>query len=192
MITCNLENIWLEQNDFDCIGQVAKHCDWNQLCIYIREQKNLYLLPKIGYCLMKKIEENLTDPTIIKLLCGGEYNDTSGNLRYFFGLKRVLIHASYGNYILRHGAVDTPFGVVQKLHNDSLPVPMNELKSIQNEHYKNADMYFMEFENFINANITNPLISSCFNSVNGCGIKNNNELQIDTQRRQYTFNNISK
>lgn len=187
MAQCNLENIWIDKSDFDCIGQVAKHCDWDQLCIFIREQKNLFIIPKIGYCLVKVIDANLTDETIIKLLCGGEYEKPDGTPGYFFGLKRVLTHASYAAYIFRHGMVDTPFGVVQKLNQDSLPTPLNELRSIKNEHYINALLYMEDFEGFLDTFKDVPLLSDCFENSCRTGQEN-----ASTQRRQYSFANISK
>jgi hypothetical protein len=185
-MACELEEIWLKQEDFDCIGQVAKHCDWSQMCIYIREQKNLFLLPKIGYCLMQKIDENFTDELIDRILCGGEF-EIGGEKHFFFGLKRVLVHASYAAYILRHGLIDTPFGVVQKLNQDSVPANLNELKGIKNEHYNNALLYFENFSLFLSTISEEDLIKECF--VNTCGI---NSQGVKTQKRQYSFSNISK
>jgi hypothetical protein len=184
---CNLETLIIDKSDFDCIGQVANHCDWDKLCIYIREQQNLYLLPKIGFCLLDKIVNNLTDPIIEKLLCGGSFTDSSGQVSYFFGLKRVLAHASYAAYFFRHGFTDTPFGVVQKLNQDSLPVPINELRSVKNEHYNNAETYFVQFEAFLATIKDEALIKDCYAGI--CGTSTQTE---ETQRRQYSFSNISK
>lgn len=182
-----LETLLLDKSDFECITQVAKHCNWDKLCVYIREQQNLYILPKIGYCLYSIILNNLTDDLIIKLLIGGEYTDVNGEKAYFFGLKRVLVHASYAAYFFRHGFTDTPFGVVQKLNQDSLPVPINELKSVKNEHYNNAEMYYKMFVDYLETIKEEDLVAECFNR--GCDIKTE---QVNTQRRQYSFSNISK
>jgi hypothetical protein len=98
------------------------------------------------------------------------------------------VHASYAAYIFRHGLVDTPFGVVQKLNQDSLPTPINELRSIKNEHYNNAEMYFSKFKDFIYTLREETIIKDCYLST--CG---KNELQeSDTQKRQYSFSNVSK
>lgn len=202
---CSLEDLLIDKADFDCIGQVAKHCSWDQLCVYIREQQNLYLLPKIGYCLFSKLMQNETDPIVQKLLCGGEYVGCNGIVKYQFGLKRVLVHASYASYIYRHGFIDTPFGVVQKLNQDSLPTPIAELKGIKNEHYTNAELYFEGVKDYICTIKTNDLFKDCFcessfanlidygrymDSIHCdscCG-----SLGTDTQRRQYSFSNIEK
>lgn len=189
-MACDKEQLLISIEDFECIGQIAKHCNWEQLCMFIREQQNLFLLPKIGYCLLSKLlnTENAADPTIIKILCGGEFTDAVGNKQYFFGLKRVLVHASYAAYIFRHGLVDTPFGVVQKLNQDSLPTPLNELRSIKNEHYNNAELYFSQFKDFFYSIREESIISECYQDTCGkMGI-----IEGPTQRRQYSFSNISK
>lgn len=204
-MSCNLETLLIEKSDFDCVGQVAKHCSWNDLCIYIREQQNLYLLPKIGYCLFSKLMANPEDEDIQKLLCGGEYTGCNGIVKYQFGLKRVLAHATYAAYVYRHGFQDTSVGVVQKLNDNSLPAPLSELKSIKNEHYTNASLYFEGVKDYICTIKNNELLKDCFcegsfanlidygnfiDSINCNSCCGNGTQQ--QQRRQYTFNNITK
>lgn len=184
----SITNMWVDKSDFDRIGQIGKHCDWNQLCIYVEEQKNLFMIPQIGYCLTKKIDENIDSEVIQKILNGSEFTNQYGQSDYFFGLKRILCHASYASYIFRHGSVDTPFGVVQKVNNDSLPVPLNELRSLKNEHYNNAKMYMDKFKAFIDTLKSDDLIKDCFNNIN----EHCSNLDPNTQRRQYSFANVEK
>src|SRR5690606_36347080 len=66
-----------------------------------------------------------------------------------FGLKRMLVHYYYGAYIYRHGYVDTPFGVVQKMNQDSVPAPLKELKSMNIEHRSNAEYYWKLTKDFL-------------------------------------------
>jgi hypothetical protein len=116
-----------------------------------------------------------------------------------------LVHASYAAYIYRHGFIDTPFGVVQKLNQDSLPTPIAELKGIKNEHYTNAELYFEGVKDFICTIKTEDIFKDCFcensfanlveygryidsihcNSCCGNGT-------ATEQRRQYTFSNIER
>lgn len=177
---CNIEANLISKSDFECIGQVAKHCDWEQLCVFVREQTNLWLIPKVGYCLISKINSNPESELIKKIWCGSEY-ECSGKLMIHFGLKRVLIHASYAAYIFRHGYIDTAVGVVQKINQDSVPTPINELKSIMNEHYRNADIYLEMVKDYLCTIKNEELIKDCvqFDCKNcGCGNKNNsNEIQ---------------
>lgn len=164
MLDCNLEENLITKSDFEFIGQVAKHCNWEQLTIYIREQTNLWLIPKIGYSLVNLIAKNPDNELLTKIWCGAEYI-CGGKSKVHFGLKRVLVHASYGAYIFRHGYTDTASGVVQKINQDSMPAPINELKSIMNEHYRNAEIYLEMTKDYI------------------CSIKNEeiikNSIQVD-------------
>ncbi|QWT88105.1 hypothetical protein KBP46_09885 [Chryseobacterium sp. PCH239] len=191
MITCSLEDNLIQKSDFECIGQVAKHCNWEQLCVFIREQTNLWLIPKIGYCLVNKIVSNPENELIKKIWCGSEYECT-GKLMIHFGLKRVLIHASYAAYIFRHGYIDTSVGVVQKINQDSVAAPINELKSIMNEHYRNADMYLEMVKDYLCTIKNEELIKDCvhFDCKNcGCGSKSENK---DIQNRNPIGKNITK
>ena len=192
MITCDLEDNLISKPDFDCVGQVAKHCNWEQLCVYIREQTNLWLIPKVGYCLISKIKENETDEFYKKIWCGCDY-ECNGEKKIHFGLKRVLIHASYGAYIYRHGYIDTAVGVVQKLNQDSIPAPINELKSIMNDHYRNADIYFDLVKEYLCTIINDERLKDCLNiNCNGCGCGSNNQATTKTQNRGSIGKNITK
>jgi hypothetical protein len=191
-MSCNLETLLIDKSDFDCIGQVSKTCSWDQLCIYIREQQNLFLLPKIGYSILKLIKENHDDSNIQKLLCGGEYIGCNGSKKYQFGLKRVLVHASYAAYIYRHGYVDTPFGVVQKMHKDSIPAPLTELKGIKNENYTNAELYYEGVEDYLCSVKSSQIFANCENfSQKKCNTCSGTEEKKE-QRRQYSFSNVIK
>ncbi|MBE4949897.1 DUF6712 family protein [Chryseobacterium culicis] len=191
MITCSLENNLIQKSDFECIGQVVKHCDWEQLCIFIREQTNLWLIPKVGYCLVSKITSNADNELINKIWCGSEY-DCGGKLKIHFGLKRALVHACYAAYVFRHGFIDTASGIVQKLNQDSTPAPINELKSIMNEHYRNADLYLEMTKDFLCTIKNEEIIKDCiqFDCKDcGCGSKNNN---TEIQNRNPIGRNITK
>lgn len=191
MLNCNIEDNLIEKSDFECIGQVAKHCNWDHLCVFIREQTNLWLIPKVGYCLIKQITENQESEIIKNIWCGSEY-ECNGKTKVHFGLKRVLIHASYGAYIFRHGYIDTAVGVVQKINQDSVAAPINELKSIMNEHYKNAEIYLDMVKDYICSIKNEEIIKDCiqFDCKNcGCGSENN---KTDIQTRSPFGSNISK
>src|SRR5690625_1641713 len=148
-----MEELLIDKKDFECIGQVAKHCDWEQLCIFIREQQNLSLLPKIGQCLFMDIYDNIVnekdDETLDSIWNGGQYIGCDGKARIHFGLKRSLVHWAYGAYIYRHSAVDTPFGLVQKVNQDSVPVEMKEARNMNIEQRNNAKYYFDMTKDFI-------------------------------------------
>lgn len=192
MITCNIEENLITKADFECIGQVAKHCNWEQLCIYIREQTNLWLIPKVGYGLISKIVENQDNDVIKKIWCGSEYQ-CGNQSKVHFGLKRVLIHAAYGAYIFRHGYIDTAIGVVQKINQDSVAAPINELKSIMNEHYKNAEIYLKMVNEYLCTVKNEEILKDCLSEINckDCGCFGFDNVAV-VQSRGIFGGNINK
>lgn len=202
----DLEPVIICKDDFECVGQVAKSCDWDQLCIYIREQQNLSLLPKIGQCLFDKIlkycqgwflktescQEDEYD--ILKhLFLGGRYTACDGTSRIHFGLKRVLVHWTYGAYIYRHGLIDTPFGVVQKVNQDSIAAPLKDLEKINIEQRNNAEYYWRLTRDFLCSVKDCPELADC----NICDCIKDCACHVckkgaTLQRRGSKFSNISK
>lgn len=196
-----MENTLVVKSDFTMIGQVAEHCNWDQLSVYIIEQQNLSLLPKIGQCLYNKIVKYLDneivsedDAEVLRHIWeGGNYVGCNGAEKVHFGLKRMLIHYAYGAYVYRHGYVDTPFGVVQKMHQDSVPAPMKELRSINKEHRSNAEYYWEMTKDYICSQRTASIISECY-ACGSCSCRCGycSGKGGTKQRRGITFNNITK
>lgn len=200
------EPLLISKEDFACIGQVAKHCDWEQLSIYIREQQNLSLLPKIGQCLfdlmIKHVEgwclepkecDDTNDGVIDHLWNGGRYTSCDGSVKLHFGLKRSLVHWAYGAYVLRHGLVDTPFGMVKKLNQDSIPVEDKLLESLNREHRSNAEYYYAMTRDYICSVKSCDVINECYQCGCSCQCGHCKDGGGATlQRRGSTFKNISK
>lgn len=213
-MSCELEYLWIGKDDFDCIAQVAKHCDWNKLCIYIREQQNLSLLPKIGQCLFNKLEcykkyqdcidaegESCDDceftgeeQSILKnLLCGGIYEGCDGQTKKHFGIQRMLVHYAYGSYAYRHGYTDTPFGIVQKANQDSLPAPLSELRKIMQEHQNNAEYYWKMTQDYLCSIKDDKLIKDCIDCKKCKYLCNHCTGGVHTeQNRGMSFRTVSR
>lgn len=207
-----LEPLLIDQSDFDCVTQVARHCDWDQLSMFIREQQNLSLLPKIGACLFDKLLSycqgysikgdigscGQEERDVIKhLFIGGRYLACDGKtIKMHFGLKRVLVHWAYGAYIYRHGIVDTPFGPVQKINQDSVPIDLKELSKVNIENRSNAEFYFEMTRDFLcsikdceaikDCNICDCIkdcrCNTCCNKINGSTLQRRG-LKIKTITR---------
>lgn len=200
-MSCELEPLLIDRDDFDCVGQVAEHCDWDQLCVYIREQQNLSLLPKLGQCLYNmitcwKLEEDCgytpEQLAIIEnIFCGGTYTACDGSKKRHFGVKRMLIHYAYGAYIYGHGYQDTPVGVVQKTNQDSLPAPLNELRNIDKKNRNSAEYYWEMTKDYLcTLKDTEPFASCICDCGCSCACKH---CQGKTkQNRGVNFKNISK
>lgn len=196
-----LEPLLICQSDFDCIAQVAQSCDWDQLSKYIREQQNLSLLARIGFCVFDKLlrwkqgfcmdngERSCTEQEtdVLKhLWIGGRYKSCNGELKMHFGLKRVLIHWSYGAYAYRHSLVDTPFGVVQKVHQDSVPVDPKDLSKMNTEHRNNAEYYFEMTKDYLCSVKNCPVLVDCniCDCNNDCNCMCNHCKKKGTQQRR--------
>lgn len=211
-MSCELEPLLVDRLDFDCIGQVAKHCDWDQLCVYIREQQNLSLLPKLGQCLYNMIAcwkiyrdcvdsgdlgcddcgytpEQLT--TIENIFCGGMYTACDGTMKRHFGVKRMLIHYAYGAYIYGHGYQDTPVGVVQKANQDSLPAPLNELRNIDKKNRNSAEYYWEMTKDYLCTLKDVSPFGECICDC-GCSCSCKHCQGKTKQNRGVNFKNISK
>lgn len=129
----------LQQLDFNCIGQIAKHCDWSQLCIAIERAKMFDLIPLVCYDFWKKIEDSYdaylieleTDPNAVweydNLWNGGEFEGCGGT-NYHFGLKRIWIYFAYAQYIIETSDFDTPTGRKVLDSSFSIPVSMSDLQ----------------------------------------------------------------
>lgn len=205
-MSCPVEPLLICKDDFKCIGKIAKTCDWEELCIYIREQQNLSLLPKIGHCLYDLliryeqgwcVSGTYEGQDIVKhLFCGGRYVACDGTTKVHFGLMRSLVHWSYGAYILEHGIQDTPFGAVQKLNQDSVPADPSILKNRNITHRSNAEHYFnLTLDYLCTVKDCDPIaacnICGCIKDCSCSHCKGLGKGHTQ-QRRGIAFNNVSR
>jgi len=161
-MSCDKEHLMICQEDFSCIAQVATHCDWDALCPFVRERQNLDLIGLLGNSFYLDVLNNKDDDAYSDLLCGSEYEGCDGSTKMHFGLKRALVHYSYGAYVYRHGFVDTPYNVVQKQIQDSIPVPTDELRKLRREHREMAFSFWeMTLDYLCKNKETFPLFNSC-------------------------------
>lgn len=150
----------LIQRDFDCIGQVAKHCNWSQLCIAIERALTFDLIPLVCYDDWKRISDSYneiyrvesetdrfngtfdetfdytfkTDWKYSNLWNGGEFKGCGGKWHKHEGLKRVWIYFAYAQYVIESAQKDTPTGR-KVLDNDfSIPVNYKELQVIEDKY----------------------------------------------------------
>lgn len=112
--------------------------------VYIRESEHLDILPAIGAELYRRysqlgevdvdvdvqlqdekgnriyiLEEGELPTEEYKLLNGGFYTDCTGQVRRFEGLKAAHAYLAYARFVRNHSTQVTPFGVVQKMGDDS-------------------------------------------------------------------------
>jgi hypothetical protein len=139
----------VNETDFENVRQVAKHCSYDALKPYIRERQNIDLIDLLGRAFYFDVVKNKTEANYVELLDGSEYTDCNKHEVQHFGLKRVLIHYAYASYVIEHGYTDTAFGVVQKLGEDSVPVPMVELRNLHDRNRRLAYDYFKMTKDFL-------------------------------------------
>jgi hypothetical protein len=204
-----LEPLLICKEDFESIVQISKSCDWDQLTQYIREQQNLSLLDKIGPCLFDKLLKycqgyaikgesgtcsEQEEDVLRHLFIGGRYKACDGETKMHFGLKRSLVHWAYGAYMHKHSFVDTPFGVVQKLNQDSVPVDPKELKNIDIEQRSNAEYYFKLTKEYLCSVKNCEVIKDCniCDCITDCSCKHCKNEARTKQRRGVKLKNISK
>jgi len=164
-MTCDLEDLLVLKEDFSCIAQIATHCDWDALCQFTRERQNIDILNLLGNAFYLDVLTNKDDAAYQDLMCGSTYKDCDDNDIIHFGLKRVIVHYAYAAYIYRHGFVDTPYAVVQKKSQDSLPVSTKDLMILRNENRKMADNYWQTTHHYLCQN------SDKFTLFNTCDCK---------------------
>lgn len=94
---------------------------------------------------------NSTDANYISLLDGGDY--TYQGITYTNeGLKSVIVHYTYGRYLLLGSQTDTPFGYVEKLTNDSQPVDITQKKTTSKMYQTTAFNYWENVKLFLDRN----------------------------------------
>jgi hypothetical protein len=124
------------QSDFNCIGQIAKHCDLPKLCIAIEEAKIFDLNGLLCDEMYLDINENWSVFLYENLINGGEFIGCNDKKSFHLGIKKVLIYYAYSRYILLNGFNDTANGMVQKTNEFSIPTPLKELQAFADK-YRN-------------------------------------------------------
>jgi len=154
--------------DIRAIRQIAANINEDRVNIYINEAELLDLQPVIGADLYEKLrnigtivldeeqtkllDENGEHEIILqyeedlpineyKLLNGGYYTDNCGVRHRFEGIKKALAYFAYARFVRNHSTHVTPFGVVQKLGDDSNPADARNIAAISADARKIGEDY---------------------------------------------------
>lgn len=126
---------------------IAKNIDDNRVAMYIEEAEHFDVVPVIGAELYQRyqalgvievdaegneLQDENGDPIYslmegdlptdeYKLLNGGYYTDECGTLQRFEGLRVAVAYLAYARFIRNQSINVTPFGVVQKVSDESTP-----------------------------------------------------------------------
>lgn len=157
----------IDINDIRAVRQIAGNVDEERVNIYIREAELLDLEPVIGADLYEKLtnigtivlddaqtqlqDEDGGDTYIeaegdlpnneFKLLNGGYYKDECGVRHRFEGIKKALAYFSYARFVRNHSTQVTPFGIVNKLGDDSNPADARSIAAISADAHRIAEDY---------------------------------------------------
>lgn len=170
----------LNQQQYNGIGIVAKHCDLSKLAVAENEAINFDLSELFcGYWtdiseIITEVEAYILNPILpiplnyankLELLNGGFYTDCKGKQRQFQGVYNLIAYYSYARYIVLNGFSDTPNGLVQKTNEFSIPQDIKALNQFS-EKYRNMGLItFKKIGYFLCAN---NLIFDYNNCANNC------------------------
>lgn len=139
------ETLLITRSDFDGIVNLSDHHALGDdlLNQYIKERQFLDLTGLLGSNFLEDILDNLAESSYAPILDGATW-EYSGKKYRHYGLRRVLVHYSFAAYVYRGGMVDTPYSFVQKRSQNSLPVPITDLRALHNEHRRIAHEYWVK------------------------------------------------
>lgn len=165
----------LNKIDFNCIGDVVKHCDLPKLCIAEDEAINFDLNSLFcGFWLdilqyWKEVDDYDADPESEKptnyeekknLIYGGTFEGCNNRTSNHLGIKRALIYYAYSRYILVNSSNDTPNGKVTKDNEFTIPKTVNDLK-FEADRYRT--MGYESYKQTVNFICNNKTIYPDFN-----------------------------
>lgn len=166
----------LTRKDFECVGQVAMHCDETKLNIAICEasDNDLYNLFCDTWADIEQWNDEVTEyrkllaeyekcvesggedcevPLIpenyeekVLLLYGGTYENCNGKKKMFKGVKNILANYAYARYLLINEFNDTPVGNKVKTNDFSMPKSLKELENFADKY---RSIGYTEFERTI-------------------------------------------
>jgi hypothetical protein len=163
---------FITEIDIKEVINVNNGCCKNDLELHLDRALETIIIPKIGYCFYKNIVNNPSNEISIKIIDGCEFLNT-----IHYGLKRAIIYFAYADYLLLKSYQDTPFGIVQKVHNDSLPVPINELNKIKSKYEDLAEFNLNKTICYIDTVRANELFSDC---ESDCETKTENRINYSS------------
>jgi hypothetical protein len=164
-----MKTLLINRNDIAEYKQISESVHDKILNMHIQDAQFMDVQKLLGVNFYNDLIRNSEDVNYVTLLDGGDY--TYNSITYTnVGLKAVLVHYTYSRYVLLGSNNDTPFGLVMKQTNDSVPTTDQNKKIIYTQNQQMAFNYWENVRDFLNRNLTDyPL----WNDVN-CVVQNNN------------------
>lgn len=192
----------ITRSNFDGYVNLSEHCAlgddiWE---VYAREVQRTDMRSLLGNCFFGEVLKNRNDAKYQELLDGSTYTVDGEELTHF-GLRAVMVHYTFAAYMYRGGIVDTPYSAVQKMSEDSIPVPIQELRNFKDEHRHIGYQYWKQIEHFLCAkHKEDSTYWGCFDDCNcpaectGCDDKDCKSCKggSPSRTRRYKLKVISK
>lgn len=161
--------------DIRKIRQIAGNIKEDRVDIYIREAELLDIVPVIGAELYERVrcigtitlddagtqlldetgdnaiitaDENELPLNEYKLLNGGYYEDCHGVKCRFEGVKAAEAYFAYARFVRNHPVAVTPFGVVNKLGDESSQADSRTVAAVSADARRIGEMYLTEAMRF--------------------------------------------
>lgn len=129
--------------------QISKSADNDLINQSINDAELLDLKPLLGELLYIDLVAKIAEQRYIDLLIGRTYA-FAGQSYTFEGLNPVLANFAYARYVIFSSYVDTPFGLVSKVSQDSLPVSDANKRAMSKSAEQTAYSYFAGVRDFLN------------------------------------------
>lgn len=147
--------------------------DARTLDVHILNAQNIDLKQVFGNAFWTDLEANSIEENYETLLNGGTY--TVGDSEYSFaGLKAAIVMFTMARRRIASGAIDSPWGMVQKTSEFSQPVSTATRQMMVDEARSMATAYLSECIQYIENNISDfPKYSACAKVKNHGAIRMN-------------------
>lgn len=142
---------YLSVSDFECVGNIAKHCDLPKLCVAIEEAKIFDLTPLFCFDFVNDVLENWQseEEKYKNLINGGAFQSCNGKMDFNHGLKRVWVYYAYARYLLINRFNDTPNGLVSKNNDWSNPILSEDITDFSNKYRQMGKEAYKSVKNFL-------------------------------------------
>ncbi|PIF44291.1 hypothetical protein CLU96_1232 [Chryseobacterium sp. 52] len=174
---CSNTNLSIIQaSDFDCVGQVAHHCNLPKLCIAINEALEFDIIPLFCYEFVDDIINNwYIEPgtpdfdKYQKVICGGSYPGCNGKLMRNIGFKKTWIYYAYSRYVLINSFNDTANGTARKNDDHTFYTEFKDLKSLSDKYRNMGHEAYASVHDFLCSNKSSYLKFDDCNCNKSCG-----------------------
>ncbi len=191
---CENLDKYIKKEDFDCIGQVARHCDLDKLCIATEEAKIFDVIELFCFDFVDDVLNNWNseEDEYKLLICGGKYTDKQGHNHYLLGFKKLWVYYSYSRYLLINQLNDTANGNVEKRNDFSLPTPLKEITDFSNKYRKMGLEVYKNLLEYLKENSEKyPHFGNCKN-CGECGSEENHTGGKTKKMTGFSFTTITK